>query len=74
MASSSPFIRFLLVAFYCSLSSLVFGSAVPANTTIGAFGPLVPYQPFNDWLYPLNQSIPIQLSLGNGSLALSVVY
>jgi len=45
-------------------------AAVPSNTTIGTFGPLNVYQPLADWLYPINQSFPLEISLGNASLAL----
>jgi len=45
-------------------------AAVPSNTTIGTFGPLNVYQPLADWLYPINQSFPLNINLGNASLAL----
>src|SRR5271169_37574 len=67
------FLHFLLTTCLLSSISFVLG-AVPSNTTIGTFGPLISYQPFNDWLYPLNHSIPIRISLGNGSLALSLLF
>ena len=66
MASIFRSIYILLVAF-----SLSFGdAAVPANTTVGQFGPLVSYQPVDNWLYPTDHTIPIKISLGNSSLAL----
>ena len=65
--SSMAFFPIFLI---CSFVLFVAG-AVPSNTTIGTFGPLVPFQPVDGWIYPLNQSVPIRLSLGNSSLALS---
>jgi hypothetical protein len=62
-----------------SIQLLLFGlfvllatAAVPSNTSIGTFGPLVSFQPVDGWIYPLNESVPIQLSLGNSTLALSL--
>ena len=43
---------------------------VPSNTTVGMFGPLSSFQPFDNWLYPPNTAIPLSISLGNASLAL----
>jgi len=63
----ASFLHSFLFTFFVSFVAC----AVSSNTTIGTFGPLIPYQPFNDWLYPSNQSIPIEISLGNGSLAFS---
>ena len=54
-----------LLAFLSSVQA-----AVPANTTVGTFGPLVSYQPVDNWIYPIDQDIPIRISLGNSSLAL----
>jgi len=48
--------------------------AVPANTTVGMFGPLSAFQPFDNWLYPPNTAIPLCISLGNASLALYFPY
>jgi len=42
---------------------------VPLNTTVGMFGPLSAYQPFDNWLYPPNTTVPLCISLGNASLA-----
>ena len=56
----------LVMVFALSLVS----AAVPSNTTIGTFGPLNVYQPLGDWLYPINQSFPLKINLGNASLAL----
>jgi hypothetical protein len=59
-------LRFVLL-----LSGVVLVSAaVPSNTVIGTFGPLNVYQPFADWLYPINQTFPLEITLGNASLAL----
>jgi len=44
-------------------------ASVPDSTEIGTFGPFVPYQPVDNWIYPAGQDIPIQISLGNASLA-----
>jgi hypothetical protein len=57
--------------FLISSFVLFVAGAVPSNTTIGTFGPLVSFQPVDGWIYPINQSVPIELSLGNSSLALS---
>lgn len=62
------FFPLLLVCYFI----LFVAAAVPSNTTIGSFGPLVSFQPVDEWVYPLNQSVPIQLSLGNYSLASSL--
>jgi hypothetical protein len=63
----SVFIRFLIVFISLSLAK----ADVPSNTTIGTFGPLISYQPVNEWVYPGDEDIPILISLGNASLALS---
>jgi len=52
------------------LACVVNGDAVPLNTTVGMFGPLSVFQPFENWLYPPNTAIPLSISLGNSSLAL----
>jgi len=39
------------------------------DTQIGTFGPLVAFQPVDNWIYPIGQNIPIELSLGNATLA-----
>ena len=52
------------------LACVVKGDAVPLNTTVGMFGPLSVFQPFENWLYPPNTAIPLCISLGNSSLAL----
>src|SRR5271155_5226129 len=64
--SMASFLRFLFASLFISLVS----ATVPSNTTVGTFGPFVSYTPVDDWIYPVNQTIPINISLGNASLAL----
>jgi hypothetical protein len=61
--------RFSLAVVVALQISVVVG-LVPADTQIGTFGPLVSYQPVDNWIYPINEDIPIQISFGNASLAL----
>jgi hypothetical protein len=63
----------LLSLFVLVVLGIVGGGAradVPLNTTVGMFGPLSAYQPFDNWLYPPSTAIPLCISLGNASLAL----
>ena len=56
--------------FFISCFLAFVAGEVPSDTVIGAFGPLASFQPVDGWIYPINQSVPIHLSLGNSSLAL----
>jgi hypothetical protein len=67
MGLSLGIIRFVL---FFVVAGVWAAGPPPSNTTIGTFGPLNVYQPFADWLYPINESFPLQITLGNGSLAL----
>jgi hypothetical protein len=59
-----------VVALLGSLGVMRVLGDVPPNTTVGIFGPLAAFQPFDNWLYPSNTAIPLCISLGNASLAL----
>jgi len=60
--------RLSLAVIVALLISVVSG-LVPSDTQIGSFGALVSYQPVDNWIYPVDEDIPIQISLGNASLA-----
>ena len=60
----------LLLVVAVSFHGVSAAGAVPSNTTIGTFGPLNVFQPFANWLYPINESFPVEITLGNASLAL----
>src|ERR1700737_1231516 len=62
------FVRFFSAAVLALLFPVVYG-AVPVDTQIGVFGPLNSFQPVNNWIYPVGPDIPVEISLGNGSLA-----
>jgi hypothetical protein len=60
----------LSLAFIVALLVSVVSGLVPSDTQIGMFGALISYQPVDNWIYPVDEDIPIQISLGNASLAL----